>query len=184
MTDPQAIVRLLRMHQSHRRKLDAYAEKLRNQVAATVARLEAPDAGLSRTTSKVQWPALEHAAARARTLPPQTQEKLLTSLPYELAEELERAIYSFDALPTLPRRSIQDVLRKASGRDVALALIGADDAVGAAVLDNVSARAATILREDRDSLIQAGTVSVSDVTVARDRLAALIRQAWRGTPEK
>lgn len=179
MSDPRAIVRLLKMHQAHRRKLSTYATQLREQVTRAASKLSSFDDHNTATNADSEWPALELAAVGARELPPHVQKTLLSGLPVHLADELERAIYSFDALPTLPRRAIQEVLRLAVGRDVALALIGAGPELEAAVLDNVSARKATIIREDRESLIASGEIAGSDVDAARERLARIIRAAGR-----
>jgi flagellar motor switch protein FliG len=176
MADPRAVLRLLKMHHTHKRTLELYTENLRRKVATTVSKIS-PEANERPQASA--WPALEEAAAAARTLDPSVLNKLFATLPVDISEELERAVYSFEALPGLPNRSIQIIVRRTQARDLALSLVNATGEIEGAVLDNVSARAATMIREDRESLISSGDIAESDVSAARDRISDIIRTVVR-----
>lgn len=178
MTRAEAILRLLKIHTGHKQKLESAVRQLAQQAAS-----QARSVIRSSHQHHAEWPALEEAARVARGLPAARRHELLARLPVSLAEEFESALYAFEALPELPSRVAQEVLRACSHRDLALSLIGADARTEAAVLDNVSARAATMIREDRESVINAGEIGTKEVTAARERVAHLIRTTMRALGE-
>jgi len=176
MADLRLVLRLLKMHHAQRRALETYSENLRKKVVESVDELPTESSsGLSLSS----WPALHQAATTARKLDQASIDRLFSTLPADMADELEREIYSFAALPGLPGRSVQEVLRRTPARDLALSLINAPSEIEAAVLDNVSARAATMIREDRESLISSGEVASSDVAAAQNRISEIIRMLVR-----
>lgn len=74
----------------------------------------------------------------------------LTEQDAELGEEVRRLLFVFEDIAKLDDRSIQLVLREADQRDLALALRGVDAAVRERILENMSERGATLLREEME----------------------------------
>ncbi len=139
------------------------------------------DAAVQTSGGESEWPALESAAAVARTLPQESRAQVISAvserLPSPLADEFLAAIYSFEALPMLPALTIQSVLQRTDKRTLAIALLGAPDAVFQAVTANMSRRAAAMLTEDMESLLASGELRTRDVHDARRAVSSLIREA-------
>jgi flagellar motor switch protein FliG len=128
-------------------------------------------------------PALDAASRLMRGLPHRYREAIIRKLPPELEEELLRALFSFDALPTLADREIQSVVRKADKRTLAISLLGAPEEHFHAVTSNMSRRAAEMLREDMESLLASGDLKTRDVHDARSALSSLVREVARHESE-
>lgn len=180
------VLRLLALHHRHRNELDKaraalaerYAESARRELArGSAERGAGPRTGDAEGMSEeADWPALSAAAAIARDLAPEWQRRVLAKLPDGIAEEFLGAVYSFDSLPMLERREIQDVVRRVDGRALATALLGANESILSAVTSNMSSRAAQMLREDMESLLASGELRTSDVRAARGDVSRAVRR--------
>lgn len=91
----------------------------------------------------------------------------------EMAEEIKRRMFVFEDIIQLDDRAIQQVLREVDSKDLALALKGTSEEVGAKVQKNMSKRAADMLREDMDYM---GPVRLRDVEDAQQRIVNIIRK--------
>lgn len=91
----------------------------------------------------------------------------------ELADEVRRLMFLFEDIVMLDDRTIQQVLREVDGRDLAVALKGAGDAVAEKILKNMSSRAAENVKEDLQYM---GPVRVSQVEEAQQGIVGIIRR--------
>jgi flagellar motor switch protein FliG len=89
-----------------------------------------------------------------------------------LADEVRELMFVFEDLQLLDDRSMQRLLRDVPGRDLALALKAASEALKARVFKNMSERAVETLREEMEML---GAVKVKDVQSAHAEILALAR---------
>jgi hypothetical protein len=79
----------------------------------------------------------------------------------------------FDVILTLDDRAIQKVLRETDAADIAKALKGAAEPVQKKIFNNMSARAAQMLKEDMEYM---GPVRTDDVRESREKIIAIIRR--------
>lgn len=91
----------------------------------------------------------------------------------EMAEEIKRRMFVFEDIIQLDDRAIQQVLREVDSKDLALALKGTSEEVGAKIQRNMSKRAADMLKEDMDFM---GPVRLRDVEDAQQRIVNIIRK--------
>ncbi|MGI6036922.1 MAG: flagellar motor switch protein FliG [Limnochordia bacterium] len=91
----------------------------------------------------------------------------------ELAEEIKKRMFVFEDIVTLDDRSIQRVLREIDSRELALALKAASDEVAERLYNNMSKRAAEMMREDIEYM---GPVRLRDVEDAQQKIVGVIRQ--------
>lgn len=82
----------------------------------------------------------------------------------ELAEGIERALFTFDDLARIDSRGLQQLLKEVPTDQLVLALKTAGDHMREKIFGNVSSRAADMLREELELL---GAVRVSDVEAAQ-----------------
>jgi flagellar motor switch protein FliG len=98
-------------------------------------------------------------------------DKIETSDP-EIAAAIREQMFTFDDLQQLDRKSMQKILAAVDSRQLALSLKAAAPLVERTVLDNLSKRAATMVREERDNL---GPTPLSDVLAAQAEILTLVR---------
>lgn len=91
----------------------------------------------------------------------------------ELAEEIKKLMFVFEDLVMIDDRSVQRVLREVESQDLALALKGASSEVSQKIFNNMSQRAADMLREDIEFM---GPVRLRDVEEAQQRIVNIIRK--------
>lgn len=91
----------------------------------------------------------------------------------ELAEEVKKRMFVFEDIVQLDDRAVQLVLREVDSHDLALALKGASEEVMKKIENNISKRAAQMLREDIEYM---GPVRLRDVEDAQQRIVAVIRR--------
>lgn len=91
----------------------------------------------------------------------------------EMAEEIKRRMFVFEDIVQLDDRAIQQILREVDSKDLALALKGSSEEVGAKIARNMSKRAADMLKEDMDFM---GPVRLRDVEDAQQRIVNVIRK--------
>ena len=109
-----------------------------------------------------------HAVAEILNYVDKSNENLIVTkieeLNPELAEEVRNLMFTFDDLIFIDDRGIQQMLREVSNEDLTIALRGAGDEVREKILDNLSERAADMIREDLEAM---GPVRLSDVEKAQ-----------------
>ena len=90
----------------------------------------------------------------------------------ELADEVRELMFVFEDLQLLSDRAMQRLLRDVPGRDLALALKAASEALKAKIFRNMSERAVETLREEIEML---GSVKVKDVQAAHAEILGVAR---------
>lgn len=91
----------------------------------------------------------------------------------ELADEVKSNLFIFEDIVNLDRSSIQRVLREVNNEDLVLALKGASEEVSNIIFNNLSKRAAEMLKEDIKFM---GPVRLSTVEEAQQKIVAIIRR--------
>ena len=91
----------------------------------------------------------------------------------EMAEEIKKRMFVFEDIVQLDDRAIQQILRDVDSKDLALALKGSNEEVGAKVQRNMSKRASDMLKEDMEYM---GPVRLRDVEDAQQRVVNIIRK--------
>ena len=91
----------------------------------------------------------------------------------ELADEIHRKMFVFEDILSLDDKSIQRVLRDVDNNELAVALKGSNEEVQSVVLNNLSKRLATMIKEDMDFM---GPVRLKDVEEAQQKIVNIIRK--------
>jgi len=110
----------------------------------------------------------------------QTEKTILDSLEEqnpELADEVRRMMFLFEDIVLLDDRSIQQVLREVDGKDLGVALKGTEEPVQEKIFQNLSQRAAEIVREDLQFM---GPVRLRQVEEAQQKIVSVIRRLEEG----
>jgi len=105
-----------------------------------------------------------------------TERNLLENLAQEdpdLVEEIRRLMFVFEDISKLADRDIQTLLKNVESAQWALALKGASEELKAKILNNMSKRAADLLREEMDYL---GPVRVSEVESMQQQIVDVVRR--------
>jgi len=96
----------------------------------------------------------------------------------ELSDRIQDKMFAFDALLNADDRGIQSLLREISNDLLVVALKGCDPAIADKIFDNMSKRAASLLREDMEAR---GPIRLSEVEEAqKDILEVAKRLADNG----
>jgi flagellar motor switch protein FliG len=91
----------------------------------------------------------------------------------ELAEEINKRLFSFEDLVSMDNRSLQVLLKEVGRDDLLLALKAASEEVKTRIFKNMSERAAQMLREDLEAQ---GPVRLRDVEKAQQAIIAVARK--------
>lgn len=91
----------------------------------------------------------------------------------ELAEVIKASLFVFEDITTLDKGSVQRILREVSNEDLALALKGASEEVYDVIFNNMSQRAADMLRDDIKFM---GPVRISTVEESQQSIVGIIRR--------
>ncbi len=91
----------------------------------------------------------------------------------ELADEIRKKMFVFEDILSLDDRAIQRVLRDVDNSTLALALKGATEEVQNVILNNLSKRLATMIKEDMEYM---GPVRMKDVEEAQQKIVNIIRK--------
>ena len=91
----------------------------------------------------------------------------------DLAQEIQDLMFVFDNLADVDDRGIQALMREVSSESLILALKGADDMVKEKIFNNMSKRAAELLRDDLEAK---GPVKISEVEAAQKEILAIARR--------
>ncbi|HVZ92888.1 MAG TPA: flagellar motor switch protein FliG [Phycisphaerales bacterium] len=91
----------------------------------------------------------------------------------DLVEEIRRLMFVFEDIKMVDDKGIQAVLREVDNSELALALKTASDDLKAKIFNNMSERAASLIKEDMEFM---GPVRVSDVEGAQQRIVDIVRR--------
>ena len=91
----------------------------------------------------------------------------------DLAEQIQDLMFTFENIVDIDDRGIQALLREVSTDNLVLALKGTDDAIQEKIFNNMSSRAAEMLRDDLESK---GPVKVSEVEAAQKEILTIARR--------
>lgn len=90
----------------------------------------------------------------------------------ELAEDIKKLMFVFEDIILIDDRSVQRMLRDVESQDLSLALKGSSPEVTNKIFNNMSSRAAEMLKEDIELM---GPVRLRDVEEAQQRIVNVIR---------
>lgn len=150
----EVINRMLRMESVQTDILDKIEQTLRVEFMANLSRRSKRDPH-------------EHMADIFNSFDRQTEARFMSSLEEEneeSAEKIKNLMFTFDDLAKLDGMAIQTLLRFVERPQLALALKGAGDGIRDAFFENMSQRAAKLLRDDMEAL---GPVRLKDVDEAQ-----------------
>jgi len=91
----------------------------------------------------------------------------------DLGQSIQDLMFVFDNLNAVDDRDIQTILREISSESLVLALKGADDGLKEKILNNMSKRAAEMLRDDLEAK---GPVRLSEVEGAQKEILSVARR--------
>jgi len=91
----------------------------------------------------------------------------------ELGQQIQDLMFVFDNLIDVDDRGIQALLREVSSETLILALKGADEGMKEKIFDNMSKRAAEMMRDDLENK---GPVRLSEVEGAQKEILAIARR--------
>lgn len=105
-----------------------------------------------------------------------TEEEVLSEIEEEssqMAEDIRNLMFVFEDIKGLDDRSIREILKEISNDDLILALKGASTDLQDMFFNNMSERAATMLREDLEIM---GPTKLSDVETAQQGIVRTVRR--------
>jgi flagellar motor switch protein FliG len=91
----------------------------------------------------------------------------------DLGQAIEDLMFVFDNLSEVDDRGIQTLLREISTDNLVLALKGSNETIKEKIFNNMSARAAEMLRDDLEAQ---GPVKLSDVETAQKEILSIARR--------
>lgn len=91
----------------------------------------------------------------------------------EIGDQIQDLMFVFDNLIDVEDRGIQSLLREISSENLIVALKGADESIKNKILNNMSKRAAEMLRDDLETK---GPVKVSEVEAAQKEILTIARR--------
>ncbi|MBQ4132400.1 MAG: flagellar motor switch protein FliG [Desulfovibrionaceae bacterium] len=105
-----------------------------------------------------------------------TEEEVLSEIEEEsaqMAEDIRNLMFVFEDIKGLDDRSIREMLKEVSNDDLILALKGASSDLQELFFNNMSERAATMIREDLEIM---GPTRLSDVESAQQNIVRTVRR--------
>jgi flagellar motor switch protein FliG len=164
----ECVQRMLRMEPVQRDILDKIEQTLRNEFMSNLARTSKRDSH-------------ELMAEIFNSFDRQTESRFLTTLEdrsRESAERIRALMFVFEDLGKLDPGGVQTLLRSLDKDQLALGLKGASEALREMFFENMSERAARIMREDMESM---GPVKLKDVETAQAAMVLVAKDlAQRG----
>jgi flagellar motor switch protein FliG len=159
-------------------RLDEVSETALQELDALVER-QTKEAAVLKTA---RLGGVKTAADMLNLLGPGAQTTVLDAIDKQdqaLGEQIKDALFVFDNLLKIDDRGMQAILREVQADSLATALKGADEAIKDKVFNNMSKRAAEILRDDISSK---GPVRLADVEAAQKEIIGVaLRLAEEGT---
>ena len=105
-----------------------------------------------------------------------TEKGILETLEAEdpdLVEQIRRLMFVFEDILLVNDKGIQALLKEVDNEELALALKTASEDMKQKIFNNMSERAATLIREDMEYM---GPVRLSDVESAQQRIVDIVRR--------
>lgn len=105
-----------------------------------------------------------------------TEKSIVTSMEEknkELADEVKKLMFVFEDLILIEDRSMQRVLKEIDTSELSLALKSAKDEVKTKIFNNISKRAAELIKEEIEYM---GPVRLKDVEEAQQRIVNVVRR--------
>ncbi|WP_126992861.1 flagellar motor switch protein FliG [Thermosipho globiformans] len=170
--------------------LSALPEKIQAEVVKRIALLDRASPDIVREIEKnlekkfsglgvqtlSQVGGIDTAAEIINNIDRATEKSIMEKLGYEspeLAEEIRRRLFVFEDLLKLDDRSVQLVLREVDTRDLAVALKGASEELKEKIFNNMSKRAAQLLKDELEFM---GPVRIKDVEEAQQKIINVVRR--------
>jgi flagellar motor switch protein FliG len=153
----ECVNRMLRMEPVQKEILDKIEQTLRTEFMSNLARTSKRDSH-------------EQMADIFNNFDRQTEQRFMQALEdrnREAAERIRALMFVFEDLGKLDPSGVQTLIRTVQKEQLALAMKGASDALRTMFFDNMSERAAKILREDMEAM---GPVRLKDVDAAQGAL--------------
>ncbi len=97
----------------------------------------------------------------------------IMQLDEELGQEIKDLMFVFDNLKDIDDRGIQSLLREVSTDQLVVALKGADDSLSEKIFNNMSKRAAELLKDDMETK---GPVKLSEVHAAQKEILVVAQR--------
>jgi len=119
---------------------------------------------------------LRSVAVVLRSLPGELREglvKAVTDKDAEAGAEVQRLMVTWEDLPLIPERALQEALRSVDARSLALALVGVEPDVAQRVRANISERARGMLEEEQSLL---SSPKPEEIEQARDEILNALRE--------
>ena len=91
----------------------------------------------------------------------------------DLVEDIRRLMFVFEDVLKVNDKGIQSVLKEVDNEELCLALKTASDELKDKIFSNMSARAASLIKEDMEYM---GPVRLSDVEAAQQRFVDIVRR--------
>lgn len=131
---------------------------------------------MSSSNSVITLDGIETAANIISYLDTATEQQIMTEITNEdkvIGEKIQDRIFPFHRLAELDKKSLQVLLKEVKNEDLLLALKGVDDRVKDIFMQNMSQKAAEILKDEMDSK---GPVKISAVHDAQKRIIRLAKK--------
>ena len=188
---PQTIAIILALLDSRKaaKVLALLPEELRADVAIRISNLKMiPDDAIKEIEHVLQTQFNITDTGGRKIEGAKTAAEILNNIPKELgetiietveekapqkAEEIKALMFVFDDLINVDDRGIQTLLKEVSTSDLALALKGASERLREKIFNNMSKRAAEMLKDEMDTM---GPVRVSDVEQAQKNIVEVARR--------
>jgi len=148
----------------------AQLESVPEHVLDEVQRVFEKHADTFSTLKRHEIPGKRAAADILKRLPDEVGEEVLESLRSthsEAAEEIEKALFTFEDLVRIDSRGMQQLLKEVATDQLVVALKTASDELKEKVFGNVSSRAASLLHEELELM---GAVRLSEVEEAQHEI--------------
>jgi len=158
----EVVMRMLRMENVQKDILSHVENTLKNEFMTNIAKT-------SRTDSR------ELIAEIFNNFDRSTETRFTTALEErnpDLAQQIKNLMFTFDDLTRLDPQGAQRLLRDVPKEQLTLALKGASETAKSLFLDNMSERAAKMLREDLEGM---GPVRLKDVDEAQASIVAIAK---------
>lgn len=159
----EVVMRMLRMETVQKDILDHVERTLRNEFMTNLARTARRDSH-------------ELMADIFNNFDRTTESRFMTALEErnrESAEKIKQLMFTFEDLARLDSQSVQLLLRRIEKEQLGLALKGASEAITNLFFQNMSDRAAKMMREDMEAL---GPVRLRDVDEAQGAIVSVAKE--------
>ena len=159
----EVIMRMLHMEAVQKEVMESIEKTLRTEFMSNLAKTARVDSH-------------EMMAEIFNNLNRETETRFMQALEErnrESAEKIKNLMFTFEDLVSLDAAGVQVLLRQADKTKLALALKGASDVIKDLIFQNMSSRAAKMLKEDMENL---GPVRLKDVEDAQTALVTLTKE--------